>query len=184
METDALISSKRCAIKLRRREKHSVITISFFTSVVYLCHPPQQPTVSQNRKKNTNKIAILSFSVPRARKWAKWASERASERSGGREQSEQSGAGERVSGASERANGRASGPVLTSRFLFVPDQSAVGLTSYILLYWLTWRATYSEGQINQITQLSLTDLCIQTAWLIFNCLYHSYRLGQGFHSFL
>ena len=31
----------------------------------------------------------------------------------------------RVSGASERANGRASGPVLTSRFLFVPDHSAV-----------------------------------------------------------
>ena len=29
-----------------------------------------------------------------------------------------------VSGASERANGRASGPVLTSRFLFVPDHSA------------------------------------------------------------
>ena len=40
-----------------------------------------------------------------------------SERSGGRERSEQSGASERVSGASERANGRASGPVLTSRFL-------------------------------------------------------------------
>ena len=37
-----------------------------------------------------------------------------SERSGGRERSEQSG-------ASERANGRASGPVLTSLFLFVPD---------------------------------------------------------------
>ena len=40
-----------------------------------------------------------------------------SERSGGREQSEQSGASERVSGASEQANGRASGPVFTSRFL-------------------------------------------------------------------
>ena len=31
-----------------------------------------------------------------------------------------------MSGASERANGRASGPVLTSRFLFVPDHSGVG----------------------------------------------------------
>ena len=31
-----------------------------------------------------------------------------------------------VSGASERANGRASGPVLTSLFLFVPDHSAMG----------------------------------------------------------
>ena len=29
-----------------------------------------------------------------------------------------------MSGASERANGRASDPVLTSRFLFVPDHSA------------------------------------------------------------
>ena len=65
------------------------------------------------------------FTFPRAREWAKWASERTSERSGGRERSEQSGASEWVSGASERANGRASGPVLTSRFLFVPDHSAL-----------------------------------------------------------
>ena len=43
-----------------------------------------------------------------------------SERSGGRERSEQSGASEQVSGASERG----SGPVLTSLFLFVPDHSA------------------------------------------------------------
>ena len=47
-----------------------------------------------------------------------------SERSGGRQRSEQSGASKRVSGASERANGRASDPVLTSQFLFVPDHSA------------------------------------------------------------
>ena len=39
-------------------------------------------------------------------------SEQTSERSGGHEQSKQSGASKRVSGASERANGRASGPVL------------------------------------------------------------------------
>ena len=30
-----------------------------------------------------------------------------------------------MSGASERANGRASGPVLTSRFLFIPDHSVL-----------------------------------------------------------
>ena len=47
------------------------------------------------------------------------------ERSGGRERNEQSGASERVSDVSERANGRASGPVLTSLFLFVPDHSAL-----------------------------------------------------------
>ena len=32
---------------------------------------------------------------------------------------------EGVSGASERANGRASGPVLTSLFLFIPDHHAM-----------------------------------------------------------
>ena len=52
-------------------------------------------------------------------------SERTSERSGGRERSEQSEASERVSGASERANGRASGPVLQSVFLAVIDHSEV-----------------------------------------------------------
>ena len=39
-----------------------------------------------------------------------------SERNGAYEQSEQFGASEQVTGASERANGQASGPVLTSRF--------------------------------------------------------------------
>ena len=46
-----------------------------------------------------------------------------SERIGGSERSEQSGASEQVSGASERANGRASGPVLQSVFLAVFDHS-------------------------------------------------------------
>ena len=48
-----------------------------------------------------------------------------SEYSGAHEQSEQGGSIERVSGASERANGQASGPVLTSGFLFVLDHSAL-----------------------------------------------------------
>ena len=43
--------------------------------------------------------------------------------SGGREQSEQSEASERVRGASERANGQASGPVLQSGFLITLDRS-------------------------------------------------------------
>ena len=46
-----------------------------------------------------------------------------SERSGGRERSDHTGASERVSGASERANGRASGPVLMSRFMAVLNHS-------------------------------------------------------------
>ena len=41
-----------------------------------------------------------------------WASERTNERSGARERSEQCGASAWVSGASERANGGANGPVL------------------------------------------------------------------------
>ena len=47
-----------------------------------------------------------------------------SELSGGCKQSEQSGANKQMSGASERANGRVRGPVLTSLFLFGPDHSA------------------------------------------------------------
>ena len=49
-----------------------------------------------------------------------------SERSGGCEQGEQSGASERVCGASERENGRASGPVLQSVFLVVLAHSELG----------------------------------------------------------
>ena len=52
---------------------------------------------------------------------SEWASERTNERSGARERSEQCGASEWVSGASERASGRANGPVLTSRFPAVPN---------------------------------------------------------------
>ena len=47
---------------------------------------------------------------------SEWASKRINERSGARERSKQCGASEWVSGASERASGRANGPVLTSRF--------------------------------------------------------------------
>ena len=54
-----------------------------------------------------------------------------SERGGGREQSEQSGASGRVSGASEQANGRASGPVITSVSFSIFDQSVTAF--YLLL---------------------------------------------------
>ena len=73
-------------------------------------------------------LSLLTF-PPAASLWGKFRSfwdivnilshERGSERSRGRERSEQSGASEQVSGASERANGRASGQVLTSQFLAV-----------------------------------------------------------------
>ena len=67
------------------------------------------------------------FTFPWAREWAKWASKQMSERSGRREQSEQSGASKQVSGASERANGRASGPVPQSVFLVILAHSGLAL---------------------------------------------------------
>ena len=51
--------------------------------------------------------------------------ERTSERSGGRERSEQSGASGQVSSAIKRANGRASDPILMSQFLVDPDHSGM-----------------------------------------------------------
>ena len=53
----------------------------------------------------------------RSKRENEWAQQRA--------WAKQSGASKQVSGASERANGRASGPVLTFRFFFVPDHSAM-----------------------------------------------------------
>ena len=50
--------------------------------------------------------------------------------SGAREQSDQGGASEQVSGASKQANGRASGSVLTSGFLFFLDHSASVFTAF------------------------------------------------------
>ena len=52
-------------------------------------------------------------------------SEQTSERSRGHKRSEQSRAREQVSGVSDRTNGRASGPALTSLFFFVSDHSAM-----------------------------------------------------------
>ena len=53
--------------------------------------------------------------------------ERRNEDSGAREQREQCGVSERVSVASEQVNERASGPVLTSRFMAVLNQSGAAL---------------------------------------------------------
>ena len=52
------------------------------------------------------------------------ASKQKSECSGARERSKQCGTSEQVSGASKRANGRASGPVLQTVFLAVINHSA------------------------------------------------------------
>ena len=81
----------------------------------------------------TRSFRDIKNSLSRTREWAKWASERTSERSRGRERSEQSIASKQVSGASEWANGQASGPVLTSLFLLVPDHSAAVLLFLLLL---------------------------------------------------
>ena len=78
---------------------------------------------------------IKKYTFPRAREWAKWASERTSERSGGRERSEQCGARERMSSASERANGQASGPVLSSGFLIILAHSVSGVQKKKPVFW-------------------------------------------------
>ena len=70
----------------------------------------------QSRKKKHRLYSRPIIHFPTSKEVSE-VSERTSERSGVREQSEQCEASERVSGASERANGRVSGPVLTSGFL-------------------------------------------------------------------
>ena len=117
--------------------------------------------------KNTDKLAIQSFTVPRVREWAKWTSEQTSDRSGAREQSEQGGASKRVSGASKRANRRVSGPVLTSGFLFVPDHSAACshttvltklitvLTKLLFHMFETWNMNETRGLLVQQGRLKV-----------------------------
>ena len=116
-----------CSFQLMRRLSLIYLTFSLMSnfsslfriiSLLYvLIMTHSHCTMGQNHFE-TSKI---HFST---REWAKWASVRTSQRSGGCERSEQSTASERVSSASERANGRASGPVLQSVFLAVFDHSA------------------------------------------------------------
>ena len=56
-----------------------------------------------------------------------------------RKRSKQCRAIERVSGASEKVNGRASGPVLTSGFLIIPAHSGVGARAL-------FKCVYIRGQ--------------------------------------
>ena len=95
--------------------------------------PQRHSTMGQNQ-------VILrhqKFTFPQAKEWAKWASKWTSERKGGCKRSEQYGASERVSGAREQANGWASGPVLTSLFVFVPDHSAFVFCDATVLFFAT-----------------------------------------------
>ena len=73
--------------------------------------------------------SIIHFPTSEGVSGVSEVSERMSERSGGRERSEQSGASKRVSGASERANGRASAPVLTSGFFVDLAHSDMRITT-------------------------------------------------------
>ena len=77
-------------------------------------------TMVENRKKHRqNSHPIIHCPMSEVSKQVnEWAR-------GGPKQSEQSGASERVSGTSEQANGRASGPVLTSQFLADLNHSAM-----------------------------------------------------------
>ena len=70
-----------------------------------------------------------------------WASEWTNERRGARMRGEQCGASEWESGASERASGGTSGPVLTSRFQVILSHCAPGCQSWHanrVLRWCSW----------------------------------------------
>ena len=69
-------------------------------------------TVGQNQVV----LRHLIIHFPMSSGMSEWGSKRTSQRSGAREQSKQCGTSEWVSGASNQANGRASGPLLTSWF--------------------------------------------------------------------
>ena len=90
----------------------------------------------QNRKKKHRKKVIQSFTVPQAKEWAKWVSEQTSERRRGRERSIQSGASKQVSGASEWANGQASGPVLQAVLVILAHCAAQarGFTRQVFVF--------------------------------------------------
>jgi len=88
-------------------------------------------TLWARREKNTEWIAIQSFTVPQAREWAKWASKRVSVA----ERASETNSSEQAREWAVRANGRASGSVLTSGFLVIlahsaPMQWAVVLTGF------------------------------------------------------
>ena len=115
---------------------YNCYSFSALTPKEYLlgCFHPKRNPWGQRAPKTSSQCTMgqnhfilrhQKFTFPRAREWAKWASERTSGRSGGRERSEQSGASERVSSVTERANGRASGLILHSVFLAVFDHSGL-----------------------------------------------------------
>ena len=78
-----------------------------------------------------------------------WVSEQKNERSGMHEQSEQGGASKWVSSASKRANRRASGLVLTSRFLAVLNHSALDQFKIIHLFSTSGVSERANNQSNE-----------------------------------
>ena len=73
---------------------------------------------------NSLKLGHQNLHCPTSLGASERASEQMRERSGASEQSEQCGASERVGGASDHENGRASGSVQTPRFLAVQNHRA------------------------------------------------------------
>ena len=96
------------------------------SSAVRLAHSQGNNTLHYGPKQPYFPALIIHFpTFPLSWEWV--SIEQINERSGAQDQSKECGASEWVSDARERANGRASGPVLTSRFLAVLDHSAVSV---------------------------------------------------------
>ena len=115
----------------------------------------------QNRKKNTAKIAIVSFTFPQARQHTMVQNRK--KRSinshlinhfpislGVSEHRELCGASQRVSGAREQVNGQVSGPVFTSGFLIVLDHSAAAKVRF----WLPGITSLSSARQSRIEEKS------------------------------
>ena len=100
---------------------------------------------SRIEKKNTEKLAIISFTVPRAREWTKWASQRTSEWS---------------EWSKWRANGWASGPVLTSGFLI--DLAHCGLPER----WKENRLAWDNLHANVAVGFLLFSFTILRRWIL------------------
>ena len=129
-------------------------------------------TVVQNRK-NTDKIIIQSFTVPRVRKWAKWASEQAKwvQRS---TRAKQTGQSKRTNERCEQTSKRTiewpstfvwvfgrSGPQCATNkswhFHFQPKEEETSTAGYkrcdfvthrIIVYYVIWKRPYSSIENN------------------------------------
>ena len=96
---------------------------------------------------------------------SEWTSERANERSGAREQSEQSGASKWVSGASKWASEQANGPVLTPQFSGWRDNCVFMASKDCLCHSTAWLTVVVP--LWTISYQSIRQKVTLTCWILF-----------------